>query len=155
MKQITHIIVHCSDSEWGTAREIRKWHLQKGWKDIAYHFVILNGKVFSGTDFPFLNGSVECGRELDGNAFIEDNEVGAHTLGYNATSVGICLVLKQAPTIEQLDALKGMLLDLCRRWKIPPENILGHRETESGKAEGKTCPNFDMEPIRVWLRGKI
>ena len=152
---ITHIIVHCSDSAWGSAREIRKWHQEKGWKDIGYHFVILNGMVLPGSDFMFLNGSIECGRELDGDAFIEDNEVGAHALGYNAGSIGICLVLKRAPTIEQLDALKKILLELCRRFKVPVKNVLGHCETESGKAEGKTCPNFDMEPVRLWLRGRI
>ncbi len=152
---ITHIIVHCSDSEWGTAREIRKWHLEKGWKDIGYHFVILNGAVLPGTEFFSLNGSVECGRELDGDLFIEDNEAGAHTLGYNEASIGVCLVLKRAPTIEQLDALKRLLLELCKKFSVPVKNVLGHRETESGKAQGKTCPNFDMEPIRLWLNGRV
>ena len=154
-RQISNIIVHCSDSSWGTAREIRKWHLEKGWKDIGYHFVILNGRVLPGTEFLFLDGSIECGRELDGDAFIEDNEAGAHAMGYNDSAIGICLILKQAPTIGQLDSLKEMLLHLCRQFSIPIKNVLGHNETESGRAQGKTCPNFDMEPVRLWLRGRL
>ena len=35
MKTIDNIIVHISDSSFGSAREIRKWHTEKGWKDIV------------------------------------------------------------------------------------------------------------------------
>ena len=154
MAKIENIIVHISDSAWGSVREIRKWHLEKGWKDIAYHFVILNGWVKPDSFFDELNGSIECGRELDGDSFIEANEVGAHALGYNENSVGICLIGK-TPTIEELDALKNLLLSLLRLFRLTPKAVLGHYETASGKAQGKTCPNFDMEPIRLWLNGRV
>ncbi|GFP28973.1 hypothetical protein HKBW3S33_02389, partial [Candidatus Hakubella thermalkaliphila] len=79
----TNIIIHCSDSEWGCAREIRKWHLERGWKDIGYHFVILNGKVLPRLHLPAIDGSIECGRILNETLTVETDEVGSHALGYN------------------------------------------------------------------------
>lgn len=147
MNKITHIIVHCSDSAWGCAREIDKWHKERDFSGIGYHFVILNGYSEVRKYIDPLNGSIECGRDMD--------QDGAHCIGFNDCSLGICLILKDKPTIEQLDSLKSLLADLCRKYSIPTQNILGHRETENGKSQGKTCPNFDVEPIRVWLRGKV
>ena len=147
MKKIDSLIIHCSDSSWGCAREINKWHLARGFSGIGYQFVILNGQVEPGKYIEPLNGSIECGRDL--------NETGAHCIGYNDHSLGICLVLKDKPTIEQLDSLKKLTLDLCRKYDISPDSVLGHCETASGKEEGKTCPNFDIGPVRVWLKGRI
>ena len=146
-KQVTHIIVHCSDSDWGNAREINKWHLSRGFSGIGYQFVILNGQVEPGRYLEPLNGSIECGRPL--------NEPGAHCIGYNERSLGVCLVMKDKPTIEQLDALKDLCLDLCRKYDVQPDNVLGHCETRSGQDEGKTCPNFDVAPIRTWLKTRL
>jgi len=98
-KTFTNIIIHCSDSEWGCVRVIREWHLGRGWRDIGYHFVILNGYV-TYEDYRAkrylmsLDGSIECGRYLNQNLIVEHNEVGAHTLGYNDKSIGICLIGK-------------------------------------------------------------
>lgn len=162
MNKITHIIVHCSDSPFGSVDEIRAWHQAKGWKDIGYHFVVLNGRVNADLRLPSLDGSIECGRSLDGDAFLEDNEVGAHTLGYNESSLGVCLIGMKDPksgvvtfTIKQFEALKGLLSDLCKHYGVLVENVLGHRETESGKAQGKTCPDFDVAAFRTWLKGRI
>ena len=147
MNQPTHVIIHCSDSAWGCAREINKWHIQRGFTSIGYHFVIMNGNPEIGKHIEELNGAIECGRAM--------TEIGAHCLGYNERSLGVCLVLKDKPTIEQLDALKYLLIDLCHQYGIPAENVLGHCETDSGKSEGKTCPNFDVAPIRMYLGPRI
>ena len=149
MAKLTNIIIHCSDSEFGSASEIRRWHQQKGWKDIGYHFVILNGLIVPQTSFqkslylPILDGSVEVGRKIDGDDLVSDNEVGAHALGYNANSIGICLIGKKHFTQAQFDSLRELLRDLMKRWShIKKQDILGHYQTP--KAGGKTCPNFDV-----------
>jgi hypothetical protein len=142
----THLIVHCSDSEWGTARVIREWHLQRGFKDIGYQFVILNGRISPTTIIPALNGSIEIGRGID--------EVGAHCLGFNDHSLGICGIAKSKWMPSQEISLCVLLLELSRMFKIPVENIVGHGETASGRAEGKTCPNLDMDRIRSLVEGK-
>lgn len=163
-KTITNIVVHCSASLWGCTREIRKWHTDpkpkgNGWSDIGYHFVILNGYVGPHFFIPSLDGCIEAARYLDEDVYIEVDEIGIHTLGYNETSVGICLIgikgSRQFPTDPQSSSLKSLLLDLCKQYKIEPKNIKGHYETESGRLQGKTCPDFDMEPYRMWLKGRV
>lgn len=156
MSKVKNIIVHCSDSPWGCAREIRKWHLEKGWSDIGYHFVILNGKPLPDLYLATLDGSVEAGRRLDGDMDIEPDETGIHALGYNKESIGVCVIGKKGTfTIEQMYSLKGLLQELCRKFGIPSDNVLGHCETDSGKAQGKTCPDFDVSAIRMYLKGRI
>ncbi len=151
MKKIDSIIVHISDSLFGSAREIRKWHLERGWKDIGYHFVILNGQILPAYFLSCLNGSIELGRPLDGDSFIEDNEIGAHCLGYNDHSVGICGIGKDSWQPGQIASLFMLLRALMRQFNVPVENVLGHCETESGKREGKICPCLDMNLIRKEL----
>lgn len=148
MQKANSIIIHCSDSNWGCMREIDFWHKAKGWKSIGYHFVILNGKPLSDLFLAPLNGSIECGRPLDGDAFIEDNEIGSHALGYNSDSIGICLIGKNDFTPSQMASLRSLLRALMSQYNISADNILGHNETESGKAQGKTCPNFSVKQLR-------
>ena len=178
MKPLTHIIVHCSASAFGCAKVIRQWHLEKGWKDIGYHFVIMNGRPWSSHEYLMsLDGRTEVGRFLDGDNFIEDNEVGAHTLGYNQNSIGICLVgptpitkgnYAMAPafydrlvdktvnakgfTEWQIGNLASLCRDLMSRHNIPVSNVLGHNETASGIKEGKTCPEFEVKQLRELLK---
>ena len=67
------IIIHCSATRAGqdfTATDIDRWHRQRGFRSIGYHFVIR------------LDGTIEPGRDvaLDG----------AHCTGWNHRSIGIC-----------------------------------------------------------------
>ena len=75
MRKINEIILHCSATAEGkdyTVADIDKWHKQRGFKCIGYHYVI------------YRDGSVHQGRPL--------NEIGAHTTGHNANSIGICYI---------------------------------------------------------------
>ena len=138
MRTYEYIIIHCSDSSWGSENEIRKWHTDKGWKDTGYHFVINNGKVKSNIYYDFMNGSIELGRPID--------QIGAHTKGYNENSIGICLIGINEFTEKQFISLLNLVDQLMDRYNIPVENVLGHYETE--QANGKTCPNIDMSDFR-------
>lgn len=140
----SHIVVHCSathpDTDIGAA-EIRELHagpktsrivwngqtiLCKGWDDIGYHFVVRR------------SGETEIGRDQDVQ--------GAHVLGWNACSVGICLVGGGNGTFDytryQMDALKSLVNNLKCYW--PDAVVLGHRDFLAG---GKSCPNFD---VKAW-----
>ena len=70
-----YIMIHCAatraDMDIGAA-DIDRWHRQRGWRKIGYHYVIRR------------NGEVETGRDMDA--------VGAHCKGMNDKSVSICLV---------------------------------------------------------------
>lgn len=163
--KISNIIIHCSDSSWGCAREIRKWHTDpepngRGWSDIGYHFVILNGRALPDLYLASLDGSIEVGRRLDGNTYIEPNEMGIHALGYNEKSIGICLIGEKKNgestfTMEQFYSLRELCLELCCMFHVEPNAVLGHCETDSGKAQGKTCPDFDVHTIRNYLKGRV
>lgn len=137
-RKITHIIVHCSDSTFGDVELIDSWHKERGWSGIGYHNVILNGYRNKWDFNEFENGYIENGRDLE--------KVGAHCIGHNKNSIGICLIGEKMFTYEQLTSLIGLLYEFMDKYNIPAENVLGHYETE--KANGKTCPNFNMNKIR-------
>jgi N-acetylmuramoyl-L-alanine amidase len=155
MAKISNIIIHCSDSEFGSASEIRRWHLKRGWSDIGYHFVILNGLLVPRTGYQqrlflaTMDGNIEAGRKIDGDYWVSENEQGAHTLGLNASSIGICLIGTNQFTVRQMNALKALVTELLIHYGLTPKAVLGHYETP--KAGGKTCPNFDVKAWRTTL----
>ncbi len=75
MRQITEIILHCSDTVEGrdyTVEDIDRWHKNRGWRSIGYHYVI------------YRDGTVHEGRPL--------KQIGAHCKGHNYHSIGICYI---------------------------------------------------------------
>lgn len=146
MRDIKYIIIHCSATKANIdanitlpgedvgAREIRRWHLERGFADIGYHYVIRR------------DGQVEAGRPLE--------KAGAHVQGFNANSVGICLVggLDAKGRAEnnfepaQWKALKDLVAKLRNRF--PLAVLRGHRDFPDVK---KDCPCFD---VRQWAAGE-
>lgn len=127
MRDINLIVVHCSATPEGrnvSTEEIRQWHLDRGWSDIGYHFVVE------------LDGSVCDGRAIE--------NTGAHAKGYNANSIGVCYVggtdengeAKDTRTDEQTKALIELISDLKEMY--PGVEVLGHRDISD-----KECPSFD------------
>ena len=144
-RAIKEIIVHCSASSFGCVREIRIWHIQRGFMDVGYHFVILNGQAGAKIHLEALDGSIEIGRHLD--------EIGAHCVGHNADSIGVCAIGKDGVFIDkQMDSLIDLLASLCGMYSLTSENVIGHSETDSGKEQGKTCPDMIMDVIRHTLQ---
>lgn len=138
--KIEYIIIHCSDSNWGSAHEINKWHQESDFKYIGYHFTILNSWPRPRTTIPLLDGSIEVGRNMQEN--------GAHTYGYNSKSLGICLIGKDSFTPKQRENAKMLVKFLIEQYSIPVDNVLGHYEVAT---DGRTCPNFDMD----WFRNYV
>lgn len=126
MRKIDLAVIHCADTPNGKefhASDIDQWHKERGWTKIGYHYVIC------------VDGTIETGRE--------PNEVGAHAEGYNANSMGICLIGKDMFTPAQWDNLKAMILNLQAMY--PGIKVVGHYQVAHN---GKTCPNFD---VQKWL----
>lgn len=125
------IIVHCAATKPSLdigVKDIDRWHRQRGWLKVGYHFVIRR------------DGTREKGRDL--------MEPGAHAAGYNHRSVGVCLVGGLAEdgvtpennfTDAQWATLRLTLKEL--RADFPEARIIGHREVEPSKA----CPSFDVQ----------
>ena len=135
MRKWKGIIIHCSDSSFGSASIINKWHKERGWRGIGYHFVILNGVISPNTVSVFMNGAIEKGRPL--------TMTGAHAKGYNRDYIGICLIGDGSKpfTKAQMNALIKLLKELVAQFSIKPENILGHNEVNPNK----TCPCFNVK----------
>ena len=95
-KKTTEIIIHHSLSTFGSAKIIKKWHLERGFADIGYHYVITK------------DGKLQKGRDLELQ--------GAHARGKNETSIGICLVgdfSKHPPDARQINTLLCLIRSLC------------------------------------------
>lgn len=160
-ENIKFLIVHTSDSKWGTVDAIRKWHTDKppmgrGWADIGYHYVITNpfptyNNIKNNKPDVSYDGASWPGRDLDHDGDVEE-EVGAHCVGFNDKSLGICMVGADGKyTQNQMERLYAVCIHLMAKYNIPVLNVLGHYETENGRSQGKTCPDIDMPKFRESL----
>ncbi|WP_373047172.1 N-acetylmuramoyl-L-alanine amidase [Vulgatibacter sp.] len=154
------LIVHESVSAWGTAADINRWHLERGFQAIGYHYVI--GSAYpSAASFrlkqpvPDHDGALLLGRDLDGDRDV-DEEIGAHCPGYNSNSLGVCLIGEGGNYSEkQLATLYAFLASKVRQHGIPVERIRGHCETDNGRRQGKKCPSLPMDQVRAAVRARL
>lgn len=130
MRMILFIIIHCSavrPSQRSTAKDIDRWHRERGWDMIGYHYVVRR------------DGSIERGRPLE--------MAGAHCRNHNSHSVGICyeggLDADGRPADTRMEAQKESLRKLLLRLKgeYPTARIMGHHDFD----RMKECPCFDAE----------
>ncbi|MDR2009224.1 MAG: N-acetylmuramoyl-L-alanine amidase [Bacteroidales bacterium] len=128
MRQIKEIIIHCTATPEGrnhTVGDIDRWHKQKGWDEIGYHFLI------------DINGEIMQGRNIE--------KAGIHTVGHNANSIAICYVggcdknmrTKDTRTPVQAIAIRKLANDL--KIKYPGVKVYGHRDFNA-----TDCPGFDV-----------
>ena len=130
MRYIDKIIIHSTATPEGravTMETVKSWHVKgRGWGDIGYHYVIE------------LDGTIKEGRPL--------HKVGAHTLGENGHSIGVCYVgglavdksPKDTRTPEQQTALVNLIEALIEAHPTI-KSVHGHREFAN-----KACPSFDV-----------
>ena len=138
------IIVHSSASRWGNAAIIREWHRTRGFSDIGYHAVILNGYRTSAMRYKdVLDGKIEPGRV--------DTIRGAHCKAgsMNYRALGVCLIgtigWEEYPTPRQISALVHYLVTKCRAYAIPVSKITQHSTHEPKKP---LCASLDINQIR-------
>ena len=129
-EDITEIIIHCAATPEGVnfdINDIRKWHVdERGWSDVGYHYIIL------------LDGTIQKGRPT--------NKQGAHCLGHNGNSIGVCYIggvdkyskSKDTRTDAQKVALKALVFMIKDQFKTI-SSVHGHNEFSK-----KACPSFDV-----------
>jgi len=151
-RAINGIIIHCAATPNGkdfTVADIDRWHDERGFarrgywrmrfnqtlRAIGYHYVI------------YTSGEVAAGRH--------EYEVGAHAGGFNAKTIGICMIGTDRYSAAQWEALDNLVAGLQKEY--PAAKVLGHRDLSpdlngNGVIEPdewtKTCPGFD---VAAWL----
>jgi len=126
MRKITEIIVHCTATIEGYdfgLEDVDRWHREQNYNGIGYHYLIdIHGNILKGRD---------------------EEIPGAHVVGRNANSIGVCYVgglgvdskPKDTRNPAQKNALEGLLVSLLM--KYPESTIHGHNEYSN-----KACPSF-------------
>lgn len=117
------IVIHHSASQDVSAAEIHRWHRQKGWSGIGYHFVVR------------LDGTIEKGRPLE--------TVGAHAgPNGNSDSIGVCLTgdfTKAVPNDKQIAALLELILWLKTLYP-PGLEVVRHCDLAATQCPGSLFP---------------
>ena len=144
MRKINQIIVHCTATrpDWWEkktvneqVKEVTRWHLDRGFSDIGYHFLVSR------------SGEVVQGRPVE--------KSGAHAKGHNSDSIGIALfggfgsdaddLATDHFTPLQLAAAYDLIRKLQDQYSIKNENVIGHNRIST-----KACPGFR---VQKWLSG--
>ena len=98
-----------------------------GWADIGYHFLIgRDGKIYEGRP-----------------SILQ----GAHTGGHNENNLGISMIgnfMHRLPSSQQLSALKKLLAEKFKVYKLSTKNLYGHRDFKPTE-----CPG---EALYSWLK---
>lgn len=125
-----YLVIHCAATPPTMdvdIKTIEEWHKARGFKTVGYHFFIKR------------DGTIQEGREI--------GSIGAHVVGHNHSSVGICMaggVGRDAKSPENNftpDQWKSLYLTLqMLHEKYPAAVIVGHNDLDAGKA----CPSFSV-----------
>lgn len=130
-QKIKYLIIHhtCSPINTTTAEDVHRWHLERGWLGIGYHYCIEG------------DGTIVVGRPEDA--------MGAHCSGgFNEFSLGVALCgdfTKENPTQKQLDSLVWLLNDILNRF--PNIEIHGHKYFVNTKCPGNLNLNKILERL--------
>ena len=134
-KSTKMIILHCAATPEGKdykVSDIKKWHKQRGFQDIGYHYVV------------DLDGTLEEGRKED--------LVGAHCTGKNAISIGICYVggiakdgktPKDTRTYNQKQALLDIVFLMLQKYHLTINDVYCHNQFAN-----KACPSFKINTFK-------
>lgn len=118
---IDEIVVHHSAGENTSVEDIDKIHMANGWGGIGYHFYIrTDGTIYKGRDIEY---------------------VGAHCIGKNFNSIGICLegnFDNHEPSSQQMGSLVNLSLKLSEEYNI--NKFSPHRDSYATNCPGEYFP---------------
>lgn len=128
-RNVFELIWHCAATPEGkdfTVEDIDRWHKDRGWSGIGYHFVV------------YRDGTIHAGRS--------NERTGAHVGGHNTGTIGLCYIggvaadgktAKDTRTPQQRRAMRALTIDIAKDPRIT--RISGHNEYAA-----KACPSFDV-----------
>lgn len=132
------IIIHCADTpdyaitsplfdKFGVG-DIDVWHRQQGMTGCGYHFVIRR------------TGKIEEGRNI--------SIMGAHVLGENHDSIGICWIGRTQIMEMQLISMANLCHTLMAIYSINKDKIFPHNLFN----KNKICPGFDIRRMIALIK---
>ena len=129
-KKIDLIVLHHAAHSTCSVEDIHRWHLEKGWEGIGYHYFIdKKGLIFKGRP---------------------DNTIGAHCKGYNDASLGICMqgnfMVESMPEV-QIKSLEWLLNKLCLQYAILV--VKNHRDLKSTDCPGTNFPKLKLSEFII------
>lgn len=131
-RSIQRVFLHCSASDVPLHDDIsviRRWHIQRGFADVGYHFFIKS------------DGTVQKGRDIEAVPAAQENN--------NKGTIAICCHGLTTFTEAQFKSLR----ELCHaiRTNLPGVTFHGHCEVSA-----KTCPVFDYKAVlNLNAKGKM
>ncbi|HEU0054078.1 MAG TPA: peptidoglycan recognition family protein [Longimicrobium sp.] len=173
------VVLHVSASTWGDRAEIDLWHRQRGFAEIGYHKVILNGHAKSGSAYDVArDGELQQGRA--------DSKQGAHCKmgGMNSCTFGICSVgepgklasgttpadasLTKKPYLTQRQAqrLVDTVAKLCIQYGWKPKGTFKHptrgvqipvitQHSDHDPANKPFCASLHLDAVRDAVERRI
>ncbi len=119
----TRMILHNADATKCSAADIHRWHKERGWSGIGYHFLVRK------------DGTIERGRP--------ENTVGAHASGHNSDSIGICFegaFMTERMGQTQINAGRELIAYLKSKYGI--SKVQRHKDVNPTNCPGANFP-FD------------
>lgn len=123
-RTVSKVFLHCSDSDIAkhdNVETIKEWHVQRGFNDIGYHYVITQ------------DGTICIGRDIE--------KIPSAQKGHNTGAVAICLTGLKKFTQKQFDSLKHLCESIRQEYN---NKITFHGHCEVSE---KLCPVFDYKKI--------
>jgi len=145
-KRWRYIVIHHTASDFGNLEYYKRLHQkERGWDDIAYHFVINNGS------FETIPGQIE-----ESNLW-KKRKSGYSTKNWLVNTFGIAIVLvgnleNHPPLPQQYESLINLVTNLSKKYNIPPERIFGHREIQNTNCPGKF---LNMAKFRLEIKKRL
>lgn len=134
-----YIVIHHTASDYGNLDYYRRMHVEeRGWSNIAYHFVVNNGTA-----------NTTIGQIEESELWI-DRKANLSTRNWFVNHFSIAVVVvgnfqRRPPPPLQMEALVQLSARLSREYGIPPERIVGHREVQNTQCPGE---RLDMNGLR-------
>ena len=125
-RRVDRVFLHCSASDnpsHDNVKTIRRWHKERGFSDIGYHFFIHK------------NGKISVGRPID--------KIPAAQYKHNTGTIAICLhgLKKEKFTQAQFKAVQSLCQEINSAY-FSNISFHGHKEVSA-----KACPVFDYKSV--------
>ncbi len=110
---------------------IRRAHVNNGWADIGYHYIIdPAGRIYEGRPVSLQ---------------------GAHVRDANERNLGVMVLgnfMRRPPTEASVSSLEGFLRSAMRQYRVPVQRVMTHREYVP-----TACPGDRLQTMMNQLRG--